>query len=438
MSATDNKWERQSSRSGQHSGKSGAQKASGCCCGGFALLAVIVMIRWATATKSPDLDIPAKVSPSPNAFDTYQIAISQLANNKQALAAISTSTPNSLAQNQSILAPNKLALSTIRSGLNQPYYEMSVRSPTTQFPYYSRYREIARLLRVEAKAKAQVGDWNGSVNASLDCLQFATQIPNGGPLIGELVGIASEYIGRYPAWEAVNHLSSAECKAAIKRLESIIKGRETFADCLLEEQYMARASLKYFFSGSPMLSQLAGTPNGAQNIVWQLSFLIYSKEQIARNNQNYYEALISNSKVRYGLHPAAPPIPSDPVSKILSPVYAPAQFKDVECKTQDNILMVLLAIHAFKLEHGKLPESLNELSPVYLKQLPEDEFATSGTFKYRVEDGKFTLYSVGPDGQDDGGKPIDDVSKATAKERTARYRTEFTSKGDIVAGININ
>jgi hypothetical protein len=43
------------------------------------------------------------------------------------------------------------------------------------------------------------------------------------------------------------------------------------------------------------------------------------------------------------------------------------------------------------------------------------------------------LYSIGPDGKDDGGKAIDTPAWGAAQRRTVLW----DCKGDIVAGINL-
>jgi hypothetical protein len=130
-------------------------------------------------------------------------------------------------------------------------------------------------------------------------------------------------------------------------------------------------------------------------------------------------------------------MPTDPINRALLPVFAQARLKDVDCETQDGLLLVTLALHAFQLEQGHSPAALTELVPTYMKKLPDDPFAVQGTFKYRVKGQSYVLYSVGPDGKDDGGTPIDDVRQAGSGNRNARYFVNPGSVGDIVAGKNI-
>ena len=71
---------------------------------------------------------------------------------------------------------------------------------------------------------------------------------------------------------------------------------------------------------------------------------------------------------------------------------------------------------------------LDALAPAYLNHVPDDQFALQGALRYRRTKAGYVLYSVGPDGKDDGGRPIDSPkTKSLVME---------DSVGDIVAGVN--
>ncbi len=71
-----------------------------------------------------------------------------------------------------------------------------------------------------------------------------------------------------------------------------------------------------------------------------------------------------------------------------------------------RMLILELALHAYQLEHGCPPESLEQLVPEFLSALPIDPFdPNGGPFRYPCSDDGPIVYSVGPDGDDDGGRP---------------------------------
>jgi hypothetical protein len=71
-----------------------------------------------------------------------------------------------------------------------------------------------------------------------------------------------------------------------------------------------------------------------------------------------------------------------------------------------QLLALELAIRAFQIEHGELPERLEMLTPEILPHPPVDPFDPSWRpLRYvRTADG-YVAYSVGFDGKDNGGAP---------------------------------
>jgi len=94
------------------------------------------------------------------------------------------------------------------------------------------------------------------------------------------------------------------------------------------------------------------------------------------------------------------------------------------------MLITSLALKVYHDENGSYPSSLGALVPKYLIKIPSDPFAASGSIKYLKSGSGYALYSVGPDGTDDHGKPISKTAGGTLPVVLP------DSKGDIVAGIN--
>jgi len=64
---------------------------------------------------------------------------------------------------------------------------------------------------------------------------------------------------------------------------------------------------------------------------------------------------------------------------------------------------VACALERFRLAKKAYPEVLTELTPTYLRQLPPDVVAGEAPRYHRTRQG-YQLYSVGLNGQDDGGQ----------------------------------
>lgn len=72
--------------------------------------------------------------------------------------------------------------------------------------------------------------------------------------------------------------------------------------------------------------------------------------------------------------------------------------------TQDGVL-IGIALQRYHREHGRWPDTLDELSPALLPQVPVDRI-TGGPLHYRIVDDRPMVYSVGVDLDDDGGRMV--------------------------------
>jgi hypothetical protein len=77
---------------------------------------------------------------------------------------------------------------------------------------------------------------------------------------------------------------------------------------------------------------------------------------------------------------------------------------EVRIRTLSQLLQAELAVRAYRLEKGRLPQRLESLVPDYLPQLPRDHYS-GGPLVYRLNGEGYLLYSVGSDRTDDGGSP---------------------------------
>jgi hypothetical protein len=75
----------------------------------------------------------------------------------------------------------------------------------------------------------------------------------------------------------------------------------------------------------------------------------------------------------------------------------------LKCRENSEVRMtrVLLALKSYQLEHGELPESLEQLVPQYIDAVPPDDF-TGKPLRYSKEEK--LIWSVGRDMRDSGGK----------------------------------
>ena len=82
-----------------------------------------------------------------------------------------------------------------------------------------------------------------------------------------------------------------------------------------------------------------------------------------------------------------------------------SETKHARVVAHERLLAAELALRRYQSEQGHPPARLDELTTNYLSHVPEDPFSGLPLI-YRAQGANWLLYSVGPDGVDDGGKPV--------------------------------
>ena len=68
-------------------------------------------------------------------------------------------------------------------------------------------------------------------------------------------------------------------------------------------------------------------------------------------------------------------------------------------------VLCMLAVERFRLDNDALPETLNDLAPKYIESIPLDPF-DGNPLRYKKLETGYSIYSIGPDCIDDGGKSL--------------------------------
>jgi hypothetical protein len=243
---------------------------------------------------------------------------------------------------------NRAALLTVRQGLKK---ECQV--PITYDPnFYSSWLHVLSglnalvyLLAAEGKLAEHEGRTTDAVQSYLDVIRFGQEISRGGLVIERLVDIACEPLGLAGLVRLGPKLAPDESRKLSKAIEEIDRKSEPWEAVLWRDRRFRRKASGLLRMVSDIFSEVVRNRNG-----------------------------ISGEGV-----------------------------KTAEARLR--LLMTDLAIRQFQSERGVYPKRLDELVPEFLQALPRDPFGTNG-FIYRPQTNGFLLYSVGPDGKDDGGTPI--------------------------------
>lgn len=423
-----------------------------------ALLAVLILFfissitiaRWFQwRNELPPLHLPLHPMPVKNAFDVFVSASNDLidtdlvgfALSKKHTSANPYDREYSLTEKKKLVLENEGAIKKMVSGFELPYMTPPTRSFNVTYPYYVKFRAMARLLALKSEILQKEKRWFDAANCDMDILQIGAMCPIGGGIIPGLVGIAVSAIGSRDLAKFIDHLNLTQTKVILSRYSKIRKQRQAFADNLQEEKWSVLASLYSVSLDGAALGKQLGNPNDpnrkALRIALSLRILLYGKRNIIHNISAEYDECINYMRQDYNRNSREPRIRSDPISDELIPSIKDVYVKAAGMKAKVSLLYTALALHAYQCEHGIFPKSLSALEPQYFKKQLVDPFGNNEYFHYSTQGNKYILYSIGPDGKDHGGKPLQaGIPDENAKSNGPRHTIQKEDIGDIVAGIN--
>ncbi|MEO7718508.1 MAG: hypothetical protein ABIY70_20085 [Capsulimonas sp.] len=391
---------------------------------------------------------PTKQSAAPirshNAYD-YFVAAGKLARESNRDAQVERAggwTPESgsphkytLAEKMAILKANEPALSLARQGFPYPFTPPSGTNPPNDqarnIPGFASFRHLARLLRFEAQVRAERGDWAGAMESDLDAIQLGEMSAHGGDVITKLVGEAVVGIGRVGMWDITPHLNAAQAKHAAARLDEIEKHREPLANVMRTEKSSSRLMLE------SMLTEIEKQKKKYSKREFQeqgvnIDAVNPARLRLAQTRAMDYDIAIASKPYDLRSKDIAD---ADPSGLIYIPSGTKLKFRDTLSIAEAELLRATLGLQVYHEKFGRYPASLTLLTPSILAKAPIDPFARDAPLRYRLQNGGYLLYSVGPDTKDDGGAPIKNEAAKTDKAKALVLQN---SPGDIIAGVNKN
>jgi hypothetical protein len=397
----------------------------------------------ATAPARPPL-------PSPNAFDDYAAAAQALRDDREIeglLARQPDPIPASvLPAMEEALRKNARAQTRLRQGFaheyRQPPPPPSMGPLKSEDRLFGRFRSLARLLALEGQVRAARGDWAGAASSYVDAVRLGEDLPRGGSMIQGLTGYSAAAIGRHRLWDDLDRSDAKTACALARRLEALsglhVPYRETLAEERERKRDVIRDTLEY-------PDRYPAENRGSERL---------TREESRRFRQNapllYYQMLLADDAYLRAFHARGErPLTSDnprefglkgrmasDFFRTMAPTYDKGWAKERDDFTQIRLMAAALALGAYRKERSSLPERLDRLVPGYLREVPEDPFSPGHILEYGRQGDGYVLYSRGPDGDDDGGTPIDDPGKGRNGRSRARHYVNLDSQGDVVAGIN--
>jgi hypothetical protein len=379
---------------------------------------------------------PRPDPPEPNAYDYY----------KRAQDALPRATRGPDGQSQEMTADEEAAhdasvrqaVAILREGFQ--YHFVAPPAPLTnplldssgQDPFFFAFdtRPLAYALAHEAEREAAAGRWEQSVSCRLDLAHLELDLVAYRREIVMLVAAYLHRVGGTGLAEQLGHLSAAQARAGVTRLVAMRRGEPGFADILAGDEEGYQAAIADGLDKGSWHDVASSLTDHRWPALW--CSLLGNKPTYWRQLRRHDAATLAWARQQYGAaRPPRPPALLAALSASTSETLAGERCRLAVFDAANAEFLTALALQAWHAEHGGYPDNLDALVPDYLSKVPTDPFIDQ-PLHYRRDGQGYLLYSVGPDREDDGGRPIEYRDKDGKVKREAMP----DSKGDIVWGVN--
>ncbi|MBP7934108.1 MAG: hypothetical protein KA354_05600 [Phycisphaerae bacterium] len=286
------------------------------------------------------------------------------------------------------------------------------------------YREWTTCLMAHARwAREHDHDSQAATDDWLMTLRLARQVRRSHCLLPELTATAIDgLVAREMGLAAREGCVPAETATLARQIDAIRGGAAELSKMVDAARIGERCQLEYCFvreggdwvdvSSFANMARIGrwGGAAGSASRLWNVaSPLFHDYETACRNVEQYWAVAATRNNMRAWFAEREKE-PTDSFEGVLDGevfrLYARNSTAMLRCyagATHVEASMTMLGLAAYHRKHARYPDSLTQLVPDFLPRLPVD-YADRGVLRYRREGNDYILYSVGPDGADDGGK----------------------------------
>jgi hypothetical protein len=296
-------------------------------------------------------------------------------------------------------------------------------------PEMQSIRQAARLVQLSARHRAATGDVAGALDDVAVLHQMGQHAAAEPILISGLVGLAIDTMALDTLAQVLPRLTPSNRgrldDPAIRDLVHMVPsfkrhffGEEAFGSMLFAS-FCDRASsadsldLLASVGSSGLSSGVPGSLNAPFRPVTAMMyrvFLLPEDVHAYRSTLRAYQQLLAVPKPYSEQSREAKAIEdrlSDRrrgiVTSLLAPALSSCIRQTVKSQALHRAAAVAVAATRYRIEKGSLPKSLDDLVPTFLPVEPADPFAVGGALRLEQTDDALLIYSIGPDGEDDGG-----------------------------------
>lgn len=398
----------------------------------LAALAVVLVsyLGWANSLPPPPADL-APV-PSPNGYHAIITAVTELppGNDFTPRQVKSASLPAL----QQALRSSEPVLERLHAAL-----ALECRIPLGRSlvgEHGARLRAVIRRMAASAHVALLAGDPDRACSRSLDLLRLGERLGKGGSLIDHLQAQYATEAGGTSLEPCITRLDAREAHVLGSALDARLAALPTFAEVLQDARAVylrqAQEGLRSREWVCEVLHDLYGWVDHSpattvERTRDQLLYAFYPKPLAYGDELRCYDELLAAARSGTII---VPPVPKDPLVKrgydMIGGVFDLQGLDVAGARAKLQLLRLEVALREYSLRQNAYPADLGALAPGYVQAVPLDPFSNR-PYVYRRVGSSYTLYSVGPDGTDEGGRPLPTpwplhVSRAQGE------------RGDLVAG----
>jgi hypothetical protein len=335
------------------------------------------------------------------------------------------------------LKPYEPVLAELREASKRPLarynVDYDVENPwAILLPHLAVVKRTCQLLRLKAEAEVAAGHPQEALNDIVLMLRLVDSPKDEPVIISQLVRVACLQIGMQPIWEGLAGRTWSEPQLAA--LQSHLQQFDFVANlkhCLESEKGWANVTIGFVRDKRTPNLLLSMLDSGSRPQSWQkaadeafqkcprdwfdqeqtnlnrifddhiLTIVDFENRRVdpgmVEENSRLVESAISGTKRLLDDHLI--------FSKLLLLAPAKVTMKMVNAQATADLGAIACALERHRLATGAYPETLEALSPRFMKQIPRDMIGGEPLRYRRTPDGLFVLYSVGWNQTDDDGTP---------------------------------
>lgn len=289
------------------------------------------------------------------------------------------------------------------------------------------FRDAARILALSARYNASIGEIPAALDDVSSIMKISLHASSEPILISGLVGLAIDGI-------AVNNLIdilpfiNTDSLALLKRndIHNFLSTSPSLAKNIYGEEAFGLNVFSIFGTGEFDQWQLASfimdDLNIPDSIYQQNIFLnpalaayriflfpqdlaayrqtMHSYKRVAESSDSYAARKTILKRIENDLSSGKP---KGFITTLLTPGIGKAIENAEKVRMRHAAILVAIAATEFRIAHDSLPEKADSLIPDFLPCLPKDAFLDTSRICYSSKDDGVAIYSVGPNGKDDGG-----------------------------------